>query len=80
VKKIRISKKSRRPEIEVPQEALRRNDVRTIGAHAEYRREDYFFLREQSEAMKSAEWESRLPPMKPWGINAVANLAWDIFA
>jgi hypothetical protein len=30
--------------------------------------------------MRAAEWESRLKPMKPWGSNLVANLAFEIFA
>jgi hypothetical protein len=51
-----------------------------IGAHADYRREDYVFPRTQSPALKALEWESRLEPYRPWAANAVANLAWDIFA
>jgi len=26
------------------------------------------------------EWESRLKPIRPWGSNLVANLAFEIFA
>jgi hypothetical protein len=61
-------------------ERLLRNDTGCIGAHADYRREDYIFPRSQSQAMRALEWESRLGPIKPWGINAVATLAWHIFA
>ena len=57
----------------------RRNDVQCIAAHADYRREDYVFARQQSLAMRGLEWESRLKPIRPWGSNLVANIAWDIF-
>jgi len=59
---------------------LLRNDTGCIGAHADYRREDYIFPRTQSPALRALPWESRLGPIKPWGINAVANLAWQLFA
>jgi hypothetical protein len=51
-----------------------------IAAHADYRREDFIFPRTQSLKMRGLKWESRLPPMKPWGSNLVANLALSIFA
>ncbi len=51
-----------------------------IAAHADYRREDFIFPRTQSLKMRCLKWESRLPPMKPWGSNLVANLAFSIFA
>ncbi len=51
-----------------------------IAAHADYRREDFIFPRTQSLKMRSLKWENRLPPMKPWGSNLVANLAFSIFA
>jgi hypothetical protein len=51
-----------------------------IAAHADYRREDFIFPRTQSLKMRSLKWESRLPPMKPWGSNLVADLAFSIFA
>ncbi|MBS0274325.1 MAG: hypothetical protein JSR55_07975 [Proteobacteria bacterium] len=54
--------------------------VRYAGAHADYRREDYIFARAQSPEMRQQEWEDRLPPLKHWGSNLVANLAWQIFA
>jgi hypothetical protein len=56
------------------------NDATRIGAHADYRREDFVFARQQSLAMRQMEWESRLKPIKPWGSNLVANLAFEIFA
>ncbi len=59
---------------------LLRNDTQLIGAHADYRREDFIFPRTQSLAMREAEWENRLKPIKPWGINVVADIAWHIFA
>ena len=51
-----------------------------IAAHADYRREDFIFARTQSLKMRGLKWENRLPPMKPWGSNLVANLAFSIFA
>ena len=54
--------------------------VQYAGAHANYRREDYIFPRAQSAEMRLQEWEDRLPPLKHWGSNLVANLAWQIFA
>jgi hypothetical protein len=54
--------------------------VRYAGAHADYRREDYIFARSQSPEMRGQEWEGRLPALKHWGSNLVANLAWQIFA
>lgn len=56
------------------------NDPQVIGAHADYRREDYVFQRTQSLAMRAREWEKRLKPMRPWAPNFVANLAFEIFA
>ena len=56
------------------------NDETCIGAHADYRREDFVFARQQSMAMRQMEWESRLKPIRPWGSNLVANLAFEIFA
>ncbi len=58
----------------------RRNDVLTIGAHADYRREDFIFPRTQSPQLRELEWESRLKPLKPWMPNFAANLAFAIFA
>ena len=59
--------------------AVLRKD-RYAGAHADYRREDYVFSRTQSLEMRELKWEDRLPRMKHWGSNFVANLAFDIFA
>jgi hypothetical protein len=81
VKKIRIGKQSKRTADE--QDNLSRtlrNDVRYIGAHADYRREDFVFARTQSLAMQAREWENRLEPIRGWGSNLVANLAFEIFA
>ncbi|HEX4533048.1 MAG TPA: hypothetical protein VH000_02365, partial [Rhizomicrobium sp.] len=58
----------------------RRNDNSCISAHADYRREDFVFSRTQSLAMRASKWESREKPVKHWGANFVANLAWEIFA
>jgi hypothetical protein len=51
-----------------------------IGAHADFRREDYMFQRTQSLAMRALEWENRMKPMRHWAPNFVANLAFEIFA
>jgi hypothetical protein len=51
-----------------------------IGAHADYRREDFVFPRTQSIEMRGLEWEDRLKPLKPWVPNFAANLAFAIFA
>ena len=56
------------------------DDAICIAAHADYRREDFIFPRTQSLKTRSLKWEKRLPPMKPWGSNLVANLAFSIFA
>jgi hypothetical protein len=37
-----------------------------IGAHADYRPEDFFFARTQSVALRAAKWESRIKPMHSW--------------
>ena len=58
----------------------RPNDIRVIGAHADYRREDFIFARTQSPQTRELEWESRLKPLKPWMPNFAANLAFAIFA
>ena len=50
------------------------------GVHADYRREDYVFARSQSPEMRQQPWEDRMPPLKHWGSNLVADLAWQIFA
>ena len=56
------------------------DDDTCIGAHADYRREDFVFSRTQSIEMRGLEWESRLKPLKPWVPNFAANLAFAIFA
>jgi hypothetical protein len=40
--------------------------VMVIGAHADYRPEDFFFARTQSVALRAAKWESRIRPMHSW--------------
>jgi hypothetical protein len=37
-----------------------------IGAHADYRPEDFSFARMQSVALRAAKWESRIKPMHSW--------------
>jgi hypothetical protein len=37
-----------------------------IGAHADYRPQDFYFSRTQSLPMRDAEWESRIKPMHSW--------------
>jgi len=81
VKTLRIKRQAQRSQDERRDSSpLRRNGGPCIGAHADYRREDFVFARQQSLAMRQMEWESRLKPIKPWGSNLVANLAFEIFA
>ena len=56
-----------------------RNIPQHAGVHADYRREDYVFPRTQSLQMREMKWE-RAKPLKHWGSNLIANLAWEIFA
>jgi hypothetical protein len=56
-----------------------RNRRQYAGVHADYRREDYVFARTQSPQMREMTWE-RARPLKHWGSNLLANLAWEIFA
>jgi len=57
-----------------------RKSAQYAGVHADYRRDHYIFPRSQSPEMRQQEWEDRLPPLKHWGSNLVANLAWQMFA
>ena len=50
------------------------------GVHADYCRDDYIFPRTQSLQMRALDWEERMKPLKHWGSNIIANLAWEIFA
>lgn len=38
-----------------------------VGAHADFRLEDYFFPRTQSPSLSRLKWESRIKPMHSWG-------------
>jgi hypothetical protein len=58
----------------------RRNDNSCIAAHADYRREDFIFPRTQSLTMQASRWESREKRLPHWGMNFLANVAWEIFA
>ena len=40
--------------------------ARVIGAHADYNRADFLFLRTQSLTLRDLPWEDRLKPMKSW--------------
>jgi hypothetical protein len=62
-----------------PKPAMRKGE-RYAGVHADYQRDHYIFPRAQSPQMREQEWEDRMPPLKHWGSNLVANLAWQIFA
>jgi hypothetical protein len=78
-----MSAKKRRRAERMPVEEpapYRPNDIRVIGAHADYRREDFIFARTQSQQLREMEWETRLKPLKPWMPNFAANLALAIFA
>jgi len=55
------------------------NRPQVAGVHADYRRDDYIFPRTQSPQMREMTWE-RSKPLKHWGSNLVANLAWEMFA
>lgn len=50
-----------------------------IGAHANYRRDDFIFPRMQSRNMREARWGRRVRPMWSWseliGLGAIAALA-----
>ena len=81
MKKIRIKKQAKRPADDQDEPSHSPHNYETcIGAHADFRREDFVFARTQSIAMQAREWEKRLKPMRPWGSNLVANLAFEIFA
>ena len=75
-----ISINNRKPDGRDAPRPLLRNDNGCIGAHADYRRDDYIFPRQQSLTMRMMEWEDRLPRIRHWGSDTVANLAWTIFA
>lgn len=78
-----MSAKPRRRAEKMPEDRpapYRPNDIRVIGAHADYRREDFIFPRTQSPQLRELEWENRLKPLKPWMPNFAANLAFAIFA
>jgi hypothetical protein len=57
-----------------------RNAPAYAGVHADYRRDDYVFPRTQSLGMRELKWDERMQPLKHWGSNLIANLAWEIFA
>lgn len=38
-----------------------------VGAHADFRLDDYTFPRTQSRSLRSLQWGSRLKPMHSWG-------------
>jgi hypothetical protein len=40
--------------------------ARLIGAHADFRLNDYFFPRTQSRSLSKLGWESRIRPMHSW--------------
>jgi hypothetical protein len=72
-----VSVNNRKPARTYP---VLRNDNGCIAAHADYDRNDYVFLRQQTRQMQLLDWEERLKPVKHWGSNLMANLAWEIFA
>jgi len=37
-----------------------------ISAHADYKRDDYMFARQQSRALAALEWEDRQAPLHSW--------------
>jgi hypothetical protein len=42
------------------------NNATVIGAHADFRPQDFRFLRQQSRLFAETEWESRIQPMRSW--------------
>jgi len=40
--------------------------ARFAGAHADYNRADFIFLRTQSPVLRDLPWEERIKPMKSW--------------
>lgn len=58
---------------------LRNSTHPVLGLQAEFRRENYVYARTQSYAMWNMEWEERAEPIRSWGFNAVADLAWRYF-
>jgi hypothetical protein len=38
-----------------------------IGAHADFRTDDYYFLRTQSLQFARLQWEERIKPLRSWG-------------
>ena len=40
--------------------------AQVVGAHADYNRADFVFLRSQSLSLRDLPWEGRLKPMKSW--------------
>ena len=43
-----------------------RAGIALLSAHADFRIEDYFFLRTQSRPTSALKWESRVKPMRSW--------------
>jgi NADH pyrophosphatase NudC (nudix superfamily) len=76
----KAAKARRRLELNTAGAPAPRNDLQCIGAHADYRREDFVFARTQSLELREAQWEKRLKPLRAWTPNFVANLALGIFA
>ena len=74
-----ISINNRKDYDDAPRRMLR-NDPGGICAHADYDRDHYVFLRAQTREMQMMEWENRMAPIRHWGSNLFANIAWEIFA
>lgn len=49
-----------------------------ISAHADYRPQDFYFSRTQSQALRAATWESRIRPMHSW--SEIALYSAGVFA
>jgi len=58
----------------VPNTALEDSRALLIGAHADHRSQDVFFARTQSIRMNALEWESRLRPLRSWGVIALWSI------
>lgn len=50
----------------------------TIGAHADYCRDDFIFPRMQSREMRSMPWENRMRPLRSWCEIAATGLLFGL--
>jgi len=58
-----------------PNTALEDNRALFVGIHADHRSQDIFFARTQSVGMNALEWDSRLKPLRSWGVIGLWGIA-----